>query len=595
MMKLSKYVLISAALLSGAACLTACSSDDTVSDVVNPNLSPDGKAVKTEFAINIPRAKNARMSADNTQNNNNFLGMKGIHLIPLTSAVIGDATVASSIGLADIPTQKESSTETLQNGTKIYKDVSVPVGTTHFQFYGHAPQGSGVANLADENNFKLGVTTNNLFTLAHDSKFSAIEFALVGARANEEENSKQSEKLIGALNAVTGVNGWKDSQNEGLKALYTKLCTLKSGSANSIKLALEDLYNALSVFNNGDTKSLVGDIRKAIAYADGNALFTVNQEGTDEKKNYKLTWKEELTYPKNINLPEGSVSLTNSEGTFSYEKTNTVLGGSNPLINADNICFPAALYYAQSTAVKATATGEWPASASDWKGYKWNENGWYEDVKGTSTKIALQDNIQYAVASMALTVKCKNGSLADSKNSNITVPEKGYTLTGVLIGGQPKKVGYDFKPTATQASDLTATVYDSNIEEGVVAKAAADKTNYTLVMPNVMTTPVNEVNFALEFKNTGKAFYGKDGLVPENGTFYILGKLTLKNGSYSSSGTTPTDIFMSDTQTKVNATISTLANAYNTIPDLRATNLSLGLSVDLSWTPGLVFDVEIGQ
>jgi hypothetical protein len=38
-----------------------------------------------------------------------------------------------------------------------------------------------------------------------------------------------------------------------------------------------------------------------------------------------------------------------------------------------------------------------------------------------------------------------------------------------------------------------------------------------------------------------------------------------------------------------------LRNAYVTMPDLRASNVSLGLSVDLQWTPGLYFeDVPLG-
>lgn len=54
-----------------------------------------------------------------------------------------------------------------------------------------------------------------------------------------------------------------------------------------------------------------------------------------------------------------------------------------------------------------------------------------------------------------------------------------------------------------------------------------------------------------------------------------------------------TDVFMSDYQTIANVTITSLANAYNTIPDLRATQMELGLSVDLEWKTGISFDVTI--
>lgn len=85
-MKLNnKFALISVALMTGAACLTACSSDEVAE---NPGLSADGESVKTQFALNIPVAgRNARMTDVNTQNNNQFLGMEDILLIPHNDAI----------------------------------------------------------------------------------------------------------------------------------------------------------------------------------------------------------------------------------------------------------------------------------------------------------------------------------------------------------------------------------------------------------------------------------------------------------------------------------------------------------------------------
>lgn len=42
-----------------------------------------------------------------------------------------------------------------------------------------------------------------------------------------------------------------------------------------------------------------------------------------------------------------------------------------------------------------------------------------------------------------------------------------------------------------------------------------------------------KVNFALEFtNNSGQAFYGKDGLVPVGGKFYLVGQLNA-DGSHA--------------------------------------------------------------
>ena len=122
--------------------------------------------------------------------------------------------------------------------------------------------------------------------------------------------------------------------------------------------------------------------------------------------------------------------------------------------------------------------------------------------------------------------------------------------------------------------------------------------NYTMVLPNQLGGSNTEqpVSFAIEFKNNSSVeFQGVDGVVPVGGKFYLVGKLDPANQTLTGV-TSPTNpaVFMPDYQTTVTAKISTLKNAYNTIPDLRATNMQLGLSVDLTWTAGLTFEVDLG-
>lgn len=80
-----------AVLLVGVITFSACSSDE---EVVNVNPSYDGKSVKTQFAINVPRAAQVktRMTGGNTQaDGTGFLGMQDIRLIPF-SETIGENT-----------------------------------------------------------------------------------------------------------------------------------------------------------------------------------------------------------------------------------------------------------------------------------------------------------------------------------------------------------------------------------------------------------------------------------------------------------------------------------------------------------------------
>ena len=215
----------------------------------------------------------------------------------------------------------------------------------------------------------------------------------------------------------------------------------------------------------------------------------------------------------------------------------------------------------------------------------------------------MRQNINYGVANLATTVKCGAETLADNANltvsepneftGTVAVPAAGFPVSGLLIGGQPTKVGFDFQPASTDAFDKT--IYDNNLT-GIVAKNADPTvTNYTIVLPNDKgrtATDQNTVNVAIELtNNSGVAFRGADGIIPAGGKFYLVGKLEPKTKALT--GVDKPAVFMSDYKTTLNLTIKSLQNAYNTIPDLRSTKLQLGLSVDLDWQTGIQFDVNI--
>ena len=132
------------ALLAGAS-LTACSSSDDVTDApVNPSY--DGKSVKTQFAINIatPSGNKTRMSADNTQNGGNFLGMENIFLVPFVeepkASLNTTVTRTDYVFPSSVIKLAKLSSGTIDNTTDdknyhIYNDVNVPIGTKNFLFY----------------------------------------------------------------------------------------------------------------------------------------------------------------------------------------------------------------------------------------------------------------------------------------------------------------------------------------------------------------------------------------------------------------------------------------------------------------------------
>lgn len=592
----NKYAYMGAIALVGAVGFTACSSEDDLTAQTNPTF--DGESVKTQFAISIPYAggNGTRMTDQNTQNANNFLGMKELRLIsfdgdPSTGGVLKNIiTTLGTINNNELSGSQSS---------KIYSNVNVPVQTDHFLFYAQAIGTDGFENGAIKPNID-GV-----------SGINDINFQLVKINDGAVTSDSEAGLLLEVLNAVDDDNVWTGTLDSDLSALRTSLQSLKAGSANNIKLALQNLYNAVEKWAtgiDGANKTAALAIRNAITAAayGGNStqVFSLKSPGTSSPYELETT----LTFPGNLNLPDGAVEMEydGSTNDFKYILSNGNLTG---LAGFDytQVCYPAALYYFVNTDIatsnQSLQSGEWPTTTTNWTSETsapWlaeaTKSNWGTEVTASTQSIALKKNINYGVASLKLTVKCSAGSLPDNGGAGtsnyIPVASTGFPVTGLLIGGQPAQIGWNFLPAASTKFELT--VYDNDIHDVYAKENSSAGTNYTLLMPNKQD-PAATVNFAIELENnTGHEFRGQDGVVPVGGKFYLVGTLDPANPK------TPaplgvTDVFMSDYQTVANVTITSLEKAYNTIPDLRATQMELGLSVDLTWEQGFTFDVEIGE
>ena len=198
----------------------------------------------------------------------------------------------------------------------------------------------------------------------------------------------------------------------------------------------------------------------------------------------------------------------------------------------------------------------------------------------------------------------------------ISIPDAGFKVTGILIGGQSKTVGWDFLDP-TQSNQIY-TVYDNALTSISAKRNVASNNNYTLVFDNYVSNPTDSkqpaVNIALELENGDEEFFGVDGRIAPGQKFYLVAKLDPNDvkDTNNTTGTATTSnvkwpdtdksrfpargvnrVFIQDHTTVANFTINSLKNAYVTIPDLRASKLQLGLSVDLTWQSGLTFDVPI--
>lgn len=610
MKNFSKYFLMGTVALSGMTAFTACSSENEPSAEVNPTFN--GSTVKTQFALNLPyAATGTRQSADVAQQDGKFRGIQDMRLLPFTGDVTGSSASLITLGFNSDAFQSDASDA--NQGRYIYRDVEIPVGTRNFVFYGKATG----AYTEVEDKFTNGnlVEEGLSGTTALDGvkfKLDAINSGLNLKNAATADDTKSYKKVLKALQTVTetevtSADGttikWTNVTvpNPGeddyaklnhAKKLWLSFKKLSAGSAASVSEALNRLEESVGVDALADGVP---------ATADGDGLLKTLKKNIKTAKDY-LTGN---TFPADLYLPDGAVQVQcGADNTWSFKSPEVQVGDAS--INYAKIAYPTALYYTVNTKVKANdkastglADGMWPGR-TEWTGgtATWGE-GWTDVVKNSTRTIALENAIQYGVANLKTTVKLKDANLNDNAKAkggqvadqNINA-QGNLKLTGVLVGGQPEYVGWDFMAPAATSFDYT--VYDNKIASNAALTTTASDPNYTLVLDNNKDgEQENVVYVVLEFvNNTGVDFYGKEGMVPKGGKFYLVGKLDVNTVSDTNKNGC-NHIFVQDRTTVANFTIKDLKDAYNNIPDLRSTSVSVGLAVNLTWEKGIEFNVEI--
>ena len=607
MKKIKFFSFASAVLLASAAGMTSCSSD-SIEPTGGSGVA--GQVVKTQFVINIPYAGNesggnarvsTRMTAENTQNSNNFLGLKDIEMFAFDNAP--SETNTTSTRTIRIGTRTPNSSD---NYCRIYSDIAIPVGTKNMILYARATRTIQVGmTTGNKSKFEAGSLTNPYETFTDEAKPNLLDlnFNLEAIHKNNDFNEKGQAILI-KLNDIanTTVDGtsWSDIGNDQtadnddkiLKSLYTKFIKLTAGSANSVNSFIDHLKRAIE--SQG--------VKTTMAQAIINKCTQVSS-----------------SFPRDCYLPDGVAKVmfnpTTSSFAFETVTAGTTTQGSN-LIDYKTVTYPSELAYFVSSPIKTSTTDK--SKVTDLPQYKdWlagTENIWngYGNIVQNNTRfVALQNPVQYGVACLKSSIKCASTKLEDNaqnivsseSNNTITVDDKSFPVTGILIGGQPEGVKWDFEPASSiQPGDFKYTIYDNDMngDNNFTAKAV-DKTtlpyNYTLVLDNKDTSSESatqsNVNVVIELENNAADFYGADGLIPEGSKFYLAGTLDLSKNNQTEDGTTLDHVFIKDHTTIANFTITNLKNAYNHIPDLRTSKINVGLAVDLKWESGIKFDVEL--
>jgi len=437
---------------------------------------------------------------------------------------------------------------------------------------------------------------------------------------------------------------------------------LRGGSSNAIHTTVKDLYSVTIKVANAIPTSPYEELAKHLAQQINtqiNTYFTSSEteavtgfKGVDVIRSamgadWDTNWNDVITtelqnFPiTTFNIPEGAAQLeyTASTNTFSHKHPGTSLLDKSTTTQPTAYTFPAELmYYCNSgvrTSNKEKASADYPNGVANWDdNTKWGTDWTGTSVTSSTRATAMTKNANYGVAMLMTTVGIKSGvtALEDNRaalnpgetNKEISPANINFTWTGVIIGGQPASVDWQFLPTDATFDKL---VYDNQVAGNAAGTAvpkeagATSASNYTILFDNYTTeASQNKVRVALQFVNNGDDFWGRDNLVRKGQTFYLVAELdptgkTIPAENWdtyyqvpplneSGVSTKTTRIFVQDYMTTVNFKFvadntsathtSSLQNAYVTIPDLRSSQLSFGLSVDLNWRPGLTFDADLG-
>lgn len=337
---------------------------------------------------------------------------------------------------------------------------------------------------------------------------------------------------------------------------------------------------------------------------------------------------------------------------FEYLNAVPAYGMDADAVPVTNYRFPPEIIYWANSGIRvndaAKAKEEYPSTVATWanpldtKWTGWTSNG---SVLSTTRSVAMMKQVNYGVALMQTNVSYSNlegtvaydnksGIFPEESDNAITIDGDSFKVTGVFIGGVREKIGWDFTTVIDPVNNKPdKLIYDRFSESGQTIPLNGTTTFYTTTWDNYVPQLNNtgaylgpgrqedqqDVFIALELiNNTGKDLWGELNLIRAGGTFYVVGKLDLNaaldnttaNGAvafpdskfchyppFNENGSTieVKRVFMQDYMTVANLkfTKNTLKHAYVTVPDLRSSQISLGLSVDLNWNTGLSFDVAL--
>ena len=398
------------------------------------------------------------------------------------------------------------------------------------------------------------------------TKTENITFSLSSIRETTEAHADAT-ALANYMTTIANTEGWSTTTDPTLKSYYLDFIRsngegggLMSGAAANIKAFVAALKDILKDNTDAVSTAIVTNI-------DNNSTIA------------------SITYPRSIGLPDGAAVVRWTGTKFDVRTTTTTLDNINGI---NRYTYPAELMFFTDSPIRTSTeevsknTFQEMSASTPWATFL---NTYYKGSTSVNTNtkaVAVENPIQYGVANLQLTLTGMSTTLKDAKDIEVANTDMStLPLKGVIIGGQ-HTVGHNMKPRNEQTDVDGRFIYETTIVDG-------NKTN-TLVLQSYDDEKVPVI---LELENkTGQAFTGKDGIVYPDTRFYLIGLIDPADKKNESIDYTKR-VFTQDYTTTISMSVTSLANAYTSMPDLLAPRLEVGVQVVTKWIQATTTNVEL--
>lgn len=492
-----------------------------------------------------------RQGLDVIQDDGQFRGLQNLLVIPFKTN--GQAVTVNDA--PDIPTVTGGEAERVTSKNYYYwNNCMMMRGTDRVLVWGHSATISGKE--APVQNGKLETTLEGRM-LPKD-----ITFSLQSIRTTYDIDQK-AQDLADYMTDIAKTTGWSTTNDASLKGLYLDFIHAKSegnglmaGSAAHVKAYVAALRDQIK--DNTDALSLA-----IIANIDAEAKSCLNNG-----------------YPSastSLGLPDGAAALRWTNGAFAVRTQATTLDNINGITR---YTYPAELWYYVDSPIR---TSNKEVAISNYQASEWSTllSTYYQEgnaIGSNTQSVAVEEPLQYGVGRLQITLNPTTDVLSDAKGNPVTNARTAtMPLKSVIIGAQ-HTVGFDFKPTGDEPSDVDARfIYDP-----VVGSAATDG-SYTVNTLVLQTYDGEKVPIVLEFENkTEQKFAGKDGIIYPDTKFYLIAQIDPADGNVGNASAEGR-VFTQDYTTAMTMKVTSLANAYSCMPDLLAPRLEIGVEVVTQW------------